>query len=171
MTDFESFYRDYRNLMYRIAYNLLKNPQDAEDAVQEAFLNIARSFSKIESAEEPQKRSFAAVVTRNICLNKLRKISKTAFYTDYDSIEEQEISDNETAETAAFSNLGVEALEEALNALPRQYIDILYIVAYEGMSLKEAAKLFGITYENAKSRLKRARQKLREILKEKSYEE
>ncbi len=171
MTDFESFYRDYRNLMYRIAYNLLKNPQDAEDAVQEAFLNIARSFSKIESAEEPQKRSFAAVVTRNICLNKLRKISKTAVYTDYDSIEEQEISDNETTETAAFSNLGVEALEEALNALPQQYIDILYIVAYEGMSLKEAAKLFGITYENAKSRLKRARQKLREILKEKSYEE
>lgn len=171
MTDFESFYHNYRNLMYRIAYDLLKNTQDAEDAVQEAFLNIARSFSKIESAEEPQKRSFAAVITRNICLNKLRKISKTANYTDYDSIEEQEVSDGTTTENTVFSNLGVEILEEALNSLPQKYIDILYITAYEDMSLKEAAKLLGITYENAKSRLKRARKKLWEILKEKSYEE
>lgn len=170
MTDFESFYRNYRNLMYRIAYNLLKNPQDAEDAVQEAFLNIVGSFSKIENSEECQKRSFAAVVTKNICLNKLRKRNKTADFTDYDDIEETEAAAGDLTEDIVFSQLGVETLEKALSRLPQNYIDILYVTAYEDMSLKEAAELLGITYENAKSRLKRARKKLSEILKEESYE-
>lgn len=166
MPDFESFYHKHRNLMYRIAFNLLKNPQDAEDAVQEAFLNIAKCFDRIENKEEPQARSFAAVVTRNICFNKLRKKEKT----DYLDIEESEIADSTLTEETVLSDIGVEILENALSRLPQKYIDILYITVYDDMSLKEAAELLGITYENAKSRLQRGRKRLLKILKEENYE-
>lgn len=170
MTDFESFYHRYRNLMYRIAFDLLKNPQDAEDAVQEAFLNIADCFDKISEIENPQSRSFAAVVTRNICFNKLRKRKKNMGIDEID-IAEAEIPDNKNnTEEKVLSQFGVEALEKALTKLPQKYIDILYLTAYEDMSLKEAAQLLDITYENAKSRLQRGRKKLLKILEEEHYE-
>ncbi len=173
MTDFESFYHRYRNLMYRIAFDLLKNPQDAEDAVQEAFLNIADHFDKISGVENPQSRSFAAVVTRNICFNKLRKRKNTTGIDKIDQIdiEEAEIPDNKfSTEEEVLSQFGVETLENALTKLPQNYIDILYLTAYEDMSLKEAAQLLDITYENAKSRLQRGRKKLLKILEEEHYE-
>ncbi|MCM1298416.1 MAG: sigma-70 family RNA polymerase sigma factor [Firmicutes bacterium] len=166
MTDFESFYYKYRNLMYRIAYDILKNPQDAEDAVQEAFFNIARSLGRIKTddLESPKSRSFAAVVTRNVCFNKLRGREIT------EDIEEAQIPDSAAVEEEVLSKFGVEALEKALSRLPKKYFDVLYLTAYENMSLKEAAELLGITYENAKSRIRRGRKILLSILKEESYE-
>lgn len=161
---FDKMYSAYKRLMFGIARDILKNEQDSEDAVQEAFFRIAENLDGIADAESPQARNFAAVVTRNICFNMLRK---RHIETD---IDDEDVCSDKSAEDEFLAAQGVETLERALESLPEKYRDILYLTVYEELSLREAAKLLGITYENAKSRVKRARKKISEFLKEVSYE-
>lgn len=160
---FDMIYGKYRNLMYRVAFDILGNAQDTEDALQEAFLRIALNLEKIAEADSPRTRNFAVIITRNVCFNMLR--GKREFV----GIDE-EISSDATVEEEFFSDIGVDMLERALERLPRNYRDILYLTAYEELSLHAAAEALGITYENAKSRVQRARKRLSEILKEEGYE-
>lgn len=165
MAEFDRVYSLYKNLLFRIAYDILNNVQDSEDAVQDAFFKIAENLDKIADEDSPQTRNFAVVITRNICFNVLRKRKR---YTETD-IDEENVCADSSAEDEALSRLGMETLERALERLPEKYRDILYLTVYEEMSLHEAAKLLGITYENAKSRVKRARKKISVILEEEGY--
>lgn len=164
MAEFEKLYKNYKRLMFGIAYDILKNEQDAEDAVQDAFFRLSDNLDKIADEDSPQARNFAVVITRNICFNVLRK---RHIETD---IDDEAVCSDKSAEDEFLSAQGVETLERALESLPEKYRDILYLTAYEELSLRKAAKLLGITYENAKSRVKRARKKVSEFLKEVSYE-
>lgn len=164
MVEFDKLYKNYKRLMFGIAYDILKNEQDAEDAVQDAFFRLSDNLDKIADADSPQARNFAVVVTRNICFNVLRK---RHIETD---IDDEDVCSDKSAEDEFLSAQGVETLERALESLPEKYRDILYLTVYEELSLREAAKLLGITYENAKSRVKRARKKVSDFLKEVSYE-
>lgn len=164
MAEFDRLYKNYKRLMFGIAYDILKNEQDAEDAVQDAFFRLSDNLDKIADADSPQARNFAVVITRNICFNMLRK---RHIETD---IDDEVVCSDKSAEDEFLSAQGVETIERALESLPEKYRDILYLTVYEELSLREAAKLLGITYENAKSRVKRARKKISDFLKEVSYE-
>lgn len=163
MSVLEEVYLKYRRLMFKAAFEILGNAQDAEDAVQDAFVRLAENTRKIRGVDCPQTRNFCVIITRNICFNKLRKTAPLEISED--------ISSGCDVEKEFFSSVGVEALERALGKLGANYRDILYLTVYEELPLKAAAKLLGITYENAKSRLKRARHRLAEILKEDGYYE
>lgn len=140
--------------------DILKNQQDAEDALQDAFIRISENMDKIGEVSSPRTRSFVMVITRNICLNMLRR---KRFESGAD-IEELNIASEYSVEEQAFSGFGVAALESALRELPPDLRDILYLTVYEELALKDVSKLLDITYEAAKSRVKRARKKLTEIL-------
>lgn len=161
--EFDALYKKYRNLMFRVAFDILGNVIDAEDALQDAFLRIAENMDGISEIDCPRTRNFAVIITRNVCFNMLRK------KRGYDEPDENLPSD-ENVEEEVFSKVGVGILERALKRLPQNYRDILYLTAYEELSLHAAADVLGITYENAKSRVQRARKKLSEILKEEGYE-
>lgn len=163
MAEFERLYKNYKRLMFGIAIDILKNEQDAEDAVQEAFIRLADNLDRITDADSPQARNFAAVITRNVCFNVLRRRHIE------DDIDETDAASDMTAEDEFLSAQGVETLERAVLSLPEKYRDILYLTAYEELSLHDAAKLLGITYENAKSRVKRARKKMSEFLHKDGY--
>lgn len=163
MPKFETIYIKYRRLMYKIAFELLGNAQDAEDAVQDAFVRICDNIEKLGDPDCPQTRNYCVIITRNLCFNKLRRGAPLEI--------DERIPAADNVEDAFFSGAGVEALERALKKLSANYRDILYLTVYEELSLHQAAELLGITYENAKSRVKRARKKLAEILKEDGYYE
>lgn len=163
LEEFDALYKKYRNLMFRVAFDILGNVCDTEDALQDAFMRIAENMDKISAVDCPQTRNFAVIITRNVCFNMLRKKRVQV------EIDEDAPSDG-SVEEEIFSDMGVEILERALKRLPQNYRDILYLTAYEELSLHAAADILGITYENAKSRVQRARKKLSEILKEEGYE-
>lgn len=163
LEEFDALYKKYRNLMFRVAFDILGNVCDTEDALQDAFMRIAENMDKISAVDCPQTRNFAVIITRNVCFNMLRK-KRVQVELDEDS------PSDESVEEEIFSDMGVEILERALKRLPQNYRDILYLTAYEELSLHAAADILGITYENAKSRAQRARKKLSEILKEEGYE-
>ena len=167
---FEELYYTYRNLMYKVSFNILQNPQDAEDALQDAFISIAKNFSKISDIKCPQTKSFVVIIIRNISYNVLKK-RKRRRETDTD-IDELEIPDKKPQpDEAALDKYSVELLEKALQQLPSQYYDIIYLTSYMDYSIKEAADLLGISYDNAKKRLSRAKAKLAAILEDNGYEQ
>ncbi len=163
MPKFEKIYIKYRRLMFKAAFEILGNAQDAEDAVQDAFVRISDNLEKIGDPDCPQTRNYCVIITRNICFNKLRRNVPLEI--------SDKLSSEDNVEETFFSEMGVEILERALKRLSVNYRDILYLTVYEEMSLHQAAEFLGITYENAKSRVKRARKKLAEILKEDGYYE
>lgn len=146
--------------MYRIAYSVLKNCQDAEDAVQDAFVKIYDHISDIGEVDSPRTRSFLMVVTRNVCLNGLRSRK----HDSGENIEDLDLAAEISVEEAVMSELGVDQIKNALRELPENYRDILYLTVFKEYDLHGAAELLGITYENAKQRLARARKKLAETL-------
>ena len=167
---FTELYHTYKNLMYKVAFSILQNPQDAEEALQEAFFSIARNFSNISEVNCPQTKGFVVIVVRNFSYNMLKKI-KRRHEADVD-IDELEISiEQPPPDETALDKYGVEVLENALRQLPQKYYDIIYLTSYMDYSINEAAKFLGINYENAKKRLARARAKLAVILKENGYEQ
>ena len=167
---FTELYHTYKNLMYKVAFDILQNPHDAEEALQESFFNIAKNFSNISEINCPQTKAFVVIVIRNCSYNMLKKINRR-HEADID-IDELEIPvEKPLPDETALDKYGVEALESALRQLPQNYYDIIYLTSYMDYSINEAAKFLGISYENAKKRLNRARAKLAVILKENGYEQ
>ena len=157
---FEQIYQKYRVLMYRVAYRVLNNRQDTEDAVQDAFVKIYDHISDIGEVDSPRTRSFIMVITRNVCLNELRSRK----HDSGENIEELYLAAEVSVEEAVLSELGVDQIKSALSELPENYRDILYLTVFKEYDLHSAAELLGITYDNAKQRLVRARKKLAETL-------
>lgn len=162
---FEQLYRLYRSDMYRTAFSILHTHQDAEDAVQEAFVRIAKNMSKVSDVCCNQTRAFAVIIVKNVSINMLHKASHEVPTELF-----EESAAEETTEELVLSEYGAKQIREALKRLPESYYEVLFLTACEGYSLKETARLLGITYENAKSRALRARRQLRRILEELGYE-
>lgn len=166
---FEELYHTYRHLMYKVAYNILQNPQDTEDALQYAFINISKNFLKVSEIKCPRTKAFVVIVVRNISYNMLKKRNRRR-EMEID-IDELDIPDEKLPpDEIALYKYSVEELEKALQQLPSKYYDIIYLTSYSNYNIKEAANLLEISYDNAKKRLSRARAKLAAILEENGYE-
>lgn len=163
----EEIYHKYKHLMYSVSYSVLHNAEDAEDAVHEAFVRIIKNISRVDGASQPKTRAFVVIIVKNISLDMLRRRSKTA---DIPLDELDSWADEPSCEDEAIANVSVEVLKEALGRLPDNYYEILLLEAYYKCSTEELASLLGIGHENARSRLRRARLKLKSILKEMDYE-
>ena len=73
---FEQLYDTYSKLMYYIAFDVLKDEGLAQDAVQEAFINISKSFSKIIEKDCQDLKGFVVIVIRRVAINIYNKRKK-----------------------------------------------------------------------------------------------
>ena len=69
---FEELYIKYSQLMYAVAFKIPKNNEDAEDAVHQSFLNIAKHFDKVNNISRQDIKPYLVVVVRNAAINILR---------------------------------------------------------------------------------------------------
>lgn len=165
----ERLYYRYRTEMYRTAFSVLHTHQDAEDAVQEALMRIAANLSRIACEDSPATRAYVyIIIVRNVAINMARRNSRE-IPAEFD--DEGGALTAGSAESEVLSRIGAQELYSAIQKLPEKYRDVLHLTACEGYSLAEAARCIGISYENAKSRVLRARRRLREILAEQGYQD
>lgn len=66
LSKFNHIYKKYKNMMYRVAFSVLKNAEDAEDAVQEAFFKLAKNISKIDNASANKTETFLVILSRSV---------------------------------------------------------------------------------------------------------
>ena len=171
--DREAFYelvRPHERLLYAIAFSILKNPADAEDAAQEAVL---KAFSHLKSFRGESKFSTWLVqITYNEAKMKLRK-DRPHLYESLDKQQQSEDGDYWPKDFADWRPIPSELLEEsevrkalknAINSLGPIYREVLILRDLHGLSVKETMAILGLSISNVKSRLHRARLQLRDSL-------
>ena len=73
---FERLYHQYRGLMLHVARQILHHDQDAEDAVHESFIKIAKNITKISEVDCPKTRAYIVIIVENTSIDILRKQKK-----------------------------------------------------------------------------------------------
>ncbi len=142
----------YADMVFRTAFALTKNRQDAEDAAQDTFISLIQNAPEFES-EEHQKAWLLRVVT-----NKCKSLFRTVWHSRTQGIEENTASFNMTTDESGVVN--------AVNSLSQKYKEVVYLYYIEGYSAKEIAAVLDISQNTVLSRMSRARHMLKDILKE-----
>ncbi|MHA5220838.1 RNA polymerase sigma factor [Dysosmobacter sp. Phy] len=142
----------YLDMVYRIALNYFRHPQDAEDAAQEAMLRLWRADTDFEGEEH--LRHFLVRVTLNVC----RDFSRSPW--------RKRTVPLESCREPAFSTPERWELYQAVMALPAKYRLPLYLYYFEGYAVAEVGELMGLNPSTVQTRLARARAKLKQELEE-----
>ncbi len=167
---FELMMRRYNRRLFRIARSILKDPSEAEDAVQDAYLKV---FANIGGFTGPD--GFSAWICRivsNEALGRLRQRARVVSLEAYRStpdgarLREDDMlkSPEPGPERLAASSELRRALEHAIEALPPDFCAVFMLRAVEGLSVAETSLSLGIRPETVKTRFHRARRLLREQL-------
>jgi RNA polymerase sigma-70 factor (ECF subfamily) len=157
LPQFEEIYTQYKQQLYGIAYKILNNEQDAEDAVQITFQNIANDFKKISQIPCNELPSCIVIICRNAALNIYRKNKKRAARSAY-------ITDEIAAADVIKSCEDKAVLMNAIRQLPDEYKDILFLFDLQGFSAKQTAKMLGLKENAVRVKSFRARKMLKDIL-------
>jgi len=160
---FEQLYLLYRQDMFKMAYGILKNKYDTEDAVHEAFMRVMKKLTKISEINCPQTHAYLLIIVKRVALKILSKQTKT-IVVDTDTVE---ITDDFGLEEYVISNMEVERIKYILKQLSDDYYEVLFLELFMEFSISDIAEQLGLTYENTKKRLQRAKKKFREIAEEK----
>lgn len=151
----EQIFRDYYQLIYRVAFSQVKNHADAEDITQEVFLKIIRHDMRYQSMEH--ERAWIVRVTINLCRDLLKsKWHKT-------SVSMEEVSEAQRGNCENFTEIQDDMMWAVLQ-LPEKYRNCLYLFYYEDYSIKEIAQSLEMPENTVKTNLKRGRQALKEFL-------
>jgi RNA polymerase sigma-70 factor (ECF subfamily) len=161
-------YKTYREYLLNIARKLLGNESDAEDVLHSAFVRVANNFTNIGEVSCHQTRNYLVIIVRGLALNLLRE-RRRANAISLDDFGEAEVS--LTVEDQTLKQIEYEVLHQALDQLPPEYRDVLYLMYFEELSVKEIVKRINCSESAVKKRLERARQALGVILTEGLLEE
>jgi RNA polymerase sigma-70 factor (ECF subfamily) len=152
-------------LMYRVAFSLLKNPQDAEDAVQETLLKLYRGEAW--RAMEDEKAFLARSVWR-VGLNRLGSQGAKAMRNAADVAEIELASGALTPEENAVGVAERGLMRELIEELPEGFRQALVLSAIEGMRSQEVAEVLGINEGTVRTRVLRAKAELRRMFLERT---
>ena len=160
---FEEFFHRYQLRLYCVALNILQNQALAEEAVQEAFLRIARQFEKFLEIYENNCREigpWAVTIVKNVSLDILKKEGRSGELSE--TWDPPAPEDTEKAE-------GYRRLVALIRSMPEKYRRVLELRFVCEYSTKEIARDLGISPAAAEKRIQRGRTMLIEKLREEGY--
>ena len=143
----------YQNSLYAAAFNICKNPADAEDAVQDTFLQY--HLNKQEYDSEQHIRAWLL----RVAINRAKNITHSFWRRNRQSLEDY-------METAVFETPDLSDVFRAVMELPEKYRIVIHLFYYEDYSVNEIAEVLKLSVSNVKVRLSRGRKLLKEALKE-----
>lgn len=150
----EEVFQAYGNMLYRIAFVMMKNAFDAEDVVQDTLIKYMEHLESGKSFEtEEHRKAWLIRVNSNLCKNRLR------FYKNHPKISVEQLSRYYEKEEDT-------ELMDSLMLLPSKYREVLLLHYVEGYQGREIAGMLGLSESAVRKRLERGREKLRGILEE-----
>jgi RNA polymerase sigma-70 factor, ECF subfamily len=153
--------REHARLVYRVAYSVLRNHHDAEDATQETFVRVLRYRRKLAGIRDP--RTWLARIAWRVAVERRRKAPEISL-DEEDQIVAQVRSLAAGADEILMSAEMNSYLAAMIATLPGKLRDPLRLSTVEEMSPADIAGVLGIKEAAVRSRLFRARQILREKL-------
>lgn len=161
----ETVFRGEIDALYRTALRMLGSREEAEDAVQDAYIRIAHPVSPQQMPEHP--RGWIFRVLRNLCIDRLRsRTTRLRVVTATEDIETlaQHSTTHRTPESDLLNADALDRVARAMDAMPQDLSDALSLVVIEGLSYRETASILGIPVGTVRSRLSRARESLRSLV-------
>jgi RNA polymerase sigma-70 factor (ECF subfamily) len=169
--EFAKLVEMYSDSIYRVAIRMLNNPTDAEDVLQETFIKVMRSIENFEGRSNLSTWLYRIAVNESLMVLRKQKPevavaeddfldhddgnSYPAFQIlDWCCLPEKEFMTNETRKM----------LNQAIRNLPQSLKSVFILRDVEGLSIRETSEALDLTETNVKTRLLRARLKLREEL-------
>jgi RNA polymerase sigma-70 factor (ECF subfamily) len=160
MPSWDELVRQHADRVYRLAYRLSGNPQDAEDLTQETFIRVFRS---VQNYQPGTFEGWLHRITTNLFLDMVRRrarIRMEALPEDYDRVPADEPNPEQIYHD---SRLGPD-LQAALDSLPPEFRAAVVLCDIEGLSYEEIGATLGVKLGTVRSRIHRGRQALRDYL-------
>lgn len=152
----------YATTLYRVAFSVLRNPSDAEDAVQEAFLRVLRHRESLDEVRDT--RVWLIRIVWNIVLDRKRRAKTRPETDDVDELARVLPANGLSAEQRAAAAQHHAQVLACVDRLPPKERQVLTLSAFEELSSVEIAAVLGITESSVRSRLFRARNLMAELL-------
>ena len=155
-------------MVYRIALVMTKNRADAEDIHQDVFLALVRYSDRIRS--ESHLKAWLIRVTQNACRKRFRGVWFRLILPYDDTLfkDLEETDSGWAADPADEMNGELDLLREQVEKLPENARIVIHLFYYEQMPVRDIALSLGITEQNVKTRLSRARDRLRQMMEDQS---
>ena len=146
----ERIIRQYSDMIYRIAVHNCRNAADAEDIMQDVFMDL---LTKCPCRDDPAHLKAWLI---RVTINKCRSLHRQAWYRKSVPLEE----------CAELAQPEQSSVMEEIWQLPETMRNVIYLYYYEDFTIAEIAEILGKNANTVSSTLQRARRKLREILEE-----
>jgi RNA polymerase sigma-70 factor (ECF subfamily) len=145
----------YAGALYRVAFSVLRNPADAEDAVQETYLRVLRHRDTLGDVRD--HRVWLIRIVWNIVLDRKRRAKTRPETDDVAELARVLPSNGLSAEERAAAAQHHAQVLACVEQLPAKEREVLHLSAFEELSSVEIAAVLGITESSVRSRLFRAR--------------
>ena len=146
---------------YNLARWLVRNDQDAEDVVQEAYL---RAFKFFDGYRGGESRSWLLTIVRNTCYSWLQRNRARELTDSIDESHEEAMVDFANPELRLVRNADAQMVREALAELPLEFREVMVMREMEELSYKEIAAIADLPIGTVMSRLARGRKRLYSLL-------
>ncbi len=153
---FADLMREYYAFVYAIVIEIVNNPHDAEEVVQDTFLNAYRGLAQYE--EQTKFRSWLATIARNRALNWLR--AQRMDTVSINEVEERALQTPNTLDDQLIRDEQRELIRRAMETLSQKDREIAHSYYLDGASYDELTRTHGLSYKAIAFRLSRAKQRL-----------
>lgn len=154
-----TLYDRYYKMVFNSSYRILHNKVEAEDVMQEAFID---AFSNLSKLDEPEK--FGAWIKRIVINKSINEVKKRSYFeTDVSKLKDH----SEETESELDNQMEVEKIYRCINELSDGYRVISTLYLLEGYDHDEISGVLNITSSTSRSQLTRAKIKIRELYHEK----
>ena len=155
--DFKQIYFSFHPKLYRIAFSILNNAEDAEDIIQDAYCKLWDKREKLIDIQNPE--AFCVTSVKNLCMDYMR--SSRVFLKD-SIIEDLDFADGNTTIIEDLENREtIVKIKSIMHALPKKQKNILHLRGFAGCSLEEIETITGESAVNIRVLLSRARKTIR----------
>ena len=158
----EDCYELYEQKMFRVALSVLHDEKLAEDAVQDAFLQLIRHKVYFRKADSDDCKRYILAVIKNASINiynKRKNENKVVSFTD----NLETVCADMVVETDDKNDMGAECTP-LMNSLPEKYYDVVECLVVRDYSVQETANRLGITEANVRKRYERAKKMMRQAI-------
>ncbi len=155
---FNDLIHNLNRRLYILAYGILRNKQEAEDVVQDAFIKMWTMKSDLDRYDDPC--ALAVTITRNKCIDKLRRLK----FTDgtKDEYDFSRTDPDPSPYDKLVSSENVQIINRIINKLPPNYREVIDMKEIRGLSYEEISKLNDVNINTLRVNLSRARQLIKE---------